>query len=172
MTLSPARFPNLRQHWFLFLAPLIIAGDLMVGLVPRGEPPRWVEAAVLFDFAVVLPLLCWACYRSQGRRAILRALALSCLGIWAAGHVVPADEQVLLAWIAPLRYVGLAVLVWIEIAIVVAIWKAVFTGASADSAAASVSASHDMPPWVAKLMAWEARVWLKGWTAVRRLFGK
>jgi len=164
--------PNLRNHWFLFLAPLIIAGDLMVSLVPRGEPPRLVEAALLFDFAVVLPALCWWCYRAQGRRAVIRALALSCLGIWAASHLVPTDEQVLLTWMAPLRYVGLAVLVWIEIAIVVAIWKAVFKGDSAEGAAKAVSASHDMPPWVAKLMAWEARFWLKCWNAVRRLFDK
>jgi hypothetical protein len=165
LTTSP-----LKTHWFLPVALLVIAVDVYVSLTQRMEAPRLVEAALLFDFAVLLPILCVWCYRSQGRKAIIRAVALSCLGIWVAGKLVPADGQMLLTYVAPLRYVGLAVLVWIEIAIVLAIWRAVFKGKP--DAAAIVAADNDMPPWVAKLMTWEARMWLGAWKRVRKLFGR
>jgi hypothetical protein len=162
----------LKSHWFFLLAPLIIAGDLYVGLTQRAEVPRLVEAGLLFDLAILLPVLFWACYRHQGRKAVVRAVALSCLGIWASSKLIPLDEQVLLAYVAPLRYVGLAVLIWIELTIVMAIWRAVFKGKSAQEATASIAADQDMPPWVARLLAWEAKIWFRIWQALKRLIGR
>jgi hypothetical protein len=168
MTLPPSS--SFRTHWFLLAAPLVIAMDVFMALTQRAEAPRLVEAGVLFDLAILLPALCWACYRYQGRKAIIRAVALSCLGIWVAGKLVPVEEQVLLTCVAPLRYVGLAVLVWIEIAIVLAIWRAILEGKP--DAVVSVATDKNMPQWVAKLMAWEARFWLGAWKRLRKLFGR
>ncbi|MBL8516984.1 MAG: hypothetical protein JNM76_08445 [Betaproteobacteria bacterium] len=170
--MNTLQFPNFRNHWFLFIAPLVVVVDLSVALTQRGDALRVVEAGLLFDFAILLPLLCFWCYRAQGKRAAIRAVALACLGIWGASHLVPASDQVLLSYVSPLRYVGLAVLIAIEILVVVAVWKAVFKGGSAEDVAKSLPASHDMPPWVAKLLAWEARFWKTCWNSIRRLLGQ
>jgi cbb3-type cytochrome oxidase subunit 3 len=162
----------LRTHWFLVAAPLVIATDIYMALTQRGDAPRLIEAGLLFDLAILLPALCWWCYRSQGRKAVIRAVALACLGIWVVGKLVPAEAHVLLTYVAPLRYAGLAVLVWIELAIVVAIWRAVFKGKSVNDATAALPLAQDMPPWVARLIAWEARLWLRVWRWIRSLVGK
>lgn len=160
----------LRLHWFFFVAPLVLAADLVVGLSARGEIDRLVEAGLLFDLAVLVPSLYWLCYRKRGRKAAVRAAALGCLGIWLALKVVPEPERDLLNYVAPLRYVGLAALTWLELVVVMAIYKAVFEGGSVNQAV--TQAPTDMPPWLARLLAMEASFWLKAWGVFKRLFGK
>jgi hypothetical protein len=160
----------LRLHWFFIVAPLILAMDLYMGLSARGEIDRLLEAGLLFDLVVLVPSLYWLCYRQRGKKAAIKAAALACLGIWAALKLVPEPERDLLNYVAPLRYVGLAALIWLEVVVVFAIYKAVFKG---DSVAAAVSrAPADMPPWVARLLAIEANIWLKVWGVIKRLLGK
>ena len=149
----------LRLHWFFVIAPLIVAVDLYVGLSARGEIDHIIEAGLLFDLVVLVPSLYWLCYRQRGKKAIIRAAALACLGIWAALKLVPEPERDLLNYVAPLRYVGLAALVWLELVVVLAIYKAVFKGGSVAEAVSQVPA--DMPPWAAKLLAIEASFWLR-----------
>jgi|CXWL01.1.fsa_nt_gi hypothetical protein len=161
---------TLRLHWFFVIAPLIVAVDLYVGLSTRGEIGRLIEAGLLFDLVVLVPSLYWLCYRQRGKKAVIKAAALACLGIWAALRLVPESERELLNYVAPLRYVGLAALAWLELVVVLAIYKAVFKGASVAQAASQ--APKDMPPWVAKLLAIEANFWLKVWALLKRAFGK
>jgi len=160
----------LRLHWFFVIAPLIVAVDLYVGLSTRGEIDHLIEAGLLFDLVILVPSLYWLCYRQRGKKAIIKAAALACLGIWAALKLVPEPERDLLNYVAPLRYVGLAALVWLELVVVLAIYKAVFKGGSVAEAASRAPA--DMPPWVAKLLAIEANFWLKVWGAIKRALGK
>ena len=160
----------LRLHWFLFVAPLVLATNLYVGLSTRGQVDRLIEAGLLFDLAVVIPCLYWLCYRNLGRKAVIRAAAFACLGIWVALKLVSEPERDLLNYVAPLRHAGIAVLVWLELIVVVAIYKSVFKGGSVGHAVSQ--APTDMPPWVAKLLALEASFWLKVWTLIKRLFGK
>lgn len=159
-----------RLHWFFLVAPLVVLADLYVAVSIRGAIDRLIEAGLLFDLAVLLPCLYWFCYRDRGKRAVVRAAAIACLGIWAALKLVPEAEQDLLHYVAPLRYVGLAALVWLELVVVVAIYRSVFKGGSAGEAAAQAPA--DIPPWVAKLLAMEASFWLKCWRSLKHLFGK
>jgi hypothetical protein len=161
---------TLRTHWFFFVAPLVAAINLYVGLSSRGEVDRLIEASLLFDLAVLLPCLYWLCYRRRGRQAMVRAAALACLGIWAALKLVPEPERELLNLVAPLRYVGLAALVWLELAVVVAIYRGVFKGGSVDQAVSQAPA--DMPAWMVRLVAREAAFWRKAWGALERLFRK
>jgi hypothetical protein len=160
----------LRTHWFFLVAPLVFAVDLYVGLSLRGEFDRLLEASLLFDLAVLLPGLYWLCYRQHGRKAVIRAAAIACLGIWVASKVVPESERDVLNYVVPLRYLGLAVLVWLELVVFVAIYRTVFKGGSIDEAASRAPA--DIPRWAAKLLAMEARFWLKVWDAVKRMLGK
>jgi hypothetical protein len=90
------------------------------------------------------------------------------MGIWLALKLVPEQERDLLVYIAPLRYVGLAALVYLELVVVVAIYRSVLQGGSVDEAASR--APSDMPPWLAKLLALEAKFWLKAWQFLKRLF--
>jgi hypothetical protein len=160
----------LRLHWFFFVAPLVLAADLYVGLSAHGAINRLLEAGLLFDLVVLVPCLYWLCYRQRGRRAVIRSAAFACLGIWVALKLVPESERDLLNYVAPLRYVGLAALAWFELVVVIAIYKTVFTGGSVTQAASL--APEDMPPWVAKLIAIEANFWLKVWGAIKRFLGK
>ena len=100
----------------------------------------------------------------------MRAAALACVATWAAVKRVPADEQHLMHHVAPLRYVGLAALIALESAVVIAIYRSVFAGHSAAPAAAS--APDNLPRWAARLMAMQAAFWRQAWPAIRRVFGR
>lgn len=161
---------SLRPHAFFLIAALVVAIDLSAACSAGGRFDRVLEAGLLFDLVVLLPGLCWLCYRSQGRRAVVRAAALACLGIWALVHLIPPDEQDLLRYVAPLRYVGLAVLFLLEVMVLKAIYANVFSGKSAQEAASL--APKDLPPWIARLIALEAAFWHKAWVVIRRFVGR
>jgi hypothetical protein len=161
--------PTLRAHWFFFVAPLIVVADLHLALTVQGEFNRWLEAGLLLDLMLVVPGLYWLCYRSKGRAAIIKAVALACLGIWVATKLVPEPEQDLLGLMAPLRYLGLAVLLLIEIKLMVAIYRSAFKGDTVEEITAKGGA--DMPAWAAKLIAMEARFWMRVWAWVKRIGG-
>ena len=160
----------IRTHWFFWVAPLVLAVDFYAALSARGAIDRLVEAGLLFDLVVLLPVLYWFCYRRRGRPALVRSAALACLGIWLALKLVPESERELLVYVAPLRYVGWAVLVWLELLLVVAVYRSVFNGGSVEQAVAQ--APSDMPPWLARLLAMEARWWLKVGGVIKRLIGR
>jgi hypothetical protein len=160
--------PAIRTHWFFWAAPLVLATDFYAAWSARGSFDRIIEAGLLFDLVVLLPSLYWLCYRQRGRSAVVRAAAIACMGIWLALKLVPEQERDLLVYIAPLRYVGLAALVYLELVVVVAIYRSVLQGGSVDEAASR--APSDMPPWLAKLLALEAKFWLKAWQFLKRLF--
>lgn len=163
----------LRVHWFVLAALVVLVGDLAVTALDGWSSPRLLEAGIVFDLAVVIPALYLWCYRSRGKAAIVRAVALGCLGIWVAGHVVPDEHHRILGTVGLVRYVGLAVLLVIELKLVVAIYRAAF-GEAKDAAPAALTAARDagMPEWAARLMAWEAALGRKAWNAVRRLLGR
>ena len=161
---------QLRTHWFFLAAPLILAVNLYVGLSSRGEISPLIEFGLLFDLVVLVPCLYWLCYRAQGRKAIIKAAALACLGIWIALKLVPEQEQSVLGYVAPLRYVGLAALIWLELVVMVAIYRSMFKGNSVEETAAKVA--PDMPQWVVRLLAMEAAFWSKVWRVLKRIIGR
>lgn len=161
-----------RVHWFFLVAPIVIATDVFVAIEARGEIDRLIEAGLLFDLAVLIPCLYWLCYRGRGMKAVVRAAALCCLGIWATLKLVPEAEHELLGHVAPLRYLGIAALVWLELAVVVAIYRTAFKGGSADEVAALAQDKAEMPPWAARLMAREALFWRRIWQWLKQLAGR
>lgn len=157
-------------HWFFAVAPLVLAVDVCVGLSARGEIDCFIEAGLLFDLVVLIPTLYWICYRRRGKQAFIKAAALACVGIWAALKLVPEPERDLLNYVAPIRYAGLAALAWLEIVVVLAIYRTVFKGGTIDEAITRAPA--DMPAWAVRLLAIEAKFWVKLWGGVKRLLSK
>ena len=104
---------------------------------------------------------------------MLRALGLSCLGIWVAGHIVPSEHHHILSSAGFVRYIGLAVLFAIELKLALVIYRSVFRKGQ-DAAPAALAAAKDagMPEWAARLMAWEVSLWRKAWDAVQRFVGR
>lgn len=160
----------LRSHWFFWSAPIVIAVDWMVSLSVRGAIDRMLEAGLLLDLAVLVPALYWLAYRKRKARTGARVLGLACVGIWLALQLVPEAERDLLNVVEPLRYVGIAVLAAWELALMAAVYRVIFKGGSVEDAVAQ--AASDLPAWVARLIALEARLWQRAVSALRRLLGR
>jgi len=95
------------------------------------------------------------------------------LGVWVAGHTVPDEHHHILTTVGFVRYVGLSVLLAIEIKLVLAIYRAAFgRDNNAESAARAMAKDTGMPEWVSRLMAWEASMWRKAWDVVKRMAGR
>lgn len=160
----------LSQHWFLPVAFALAVGDLSSVYFAGWTDAEVLEAALLFDFVVVIPGLYWWCYRRQGRAAIIKAAALACLAIWCTGKIVPPEHQNLLDSIGWLRYVGLAGLLALEIKLGFMVYRAVIFSGQSKGEAQETFESEGMPPWIARLMAFEASLWRKAWLFVQRVF--
>ena len=163
----------LRANWFFPAAAIALLINSTTVYLDQWSSPELLEAGLLFDFAILLPVLYLICYRSEGKRSVVRAIALSCLGIWALGHVVPEANQSLLQDLQFIRYIGLGVLVLLQVKLIVAIFRAMSgASASAEHEASKLADETGTPPWVRKLLAWEAAIWIKVWRFVRRAFRK
>jgi hypothetical protein len=155
-----------RRNWFLMGFAGVLAGSYVFArssaLLARG-----VEAAIIADLCLTVPLLyCW-CYRGQlpRRQLAIRATALACLGVWVAAWLVPAAEQTILPHLSWARTAGLVVLGLIELRVLIAVLQLVF---SPTATAEQISARSGAPPMVARLMLMEARFWRWVWKLLRR----
>lgn len=165
--LSPAVRQWALANWFLVLwPPLAATSFLLTRTTVWSDEGRVVEAVTLFDWCVTVPFLYWLCYRRTippGRLA-LRMLALACLGIWIATQLVPAGEQALLHHLGWARSFGILVLVLIELRLMIAVVRLVFSGNASPEQVAERSGA---PPWVARLLLLEARFWRAVWRFIR-----
>ncbi|MDJ0792752.1 MAG: hypothetical protein QNI98_00810 [Woeseiaceae bacterium] len=161
----------LRANWFFPAAAIALLMNSTTVYLDQWSSPELLEAGLLFDFAILLPVLYLICYWSKGKRSVVRAIALACLGIWAVGHVVPDQNQSLLNNLQFVRYIGLGVLVLLQVKLIVAIFRAMSgASASAEHEASRLADETGTPPWVRKLLAWEAAAWIKVWRFVRKAF--
>lgn len=71
----------LRNKWFYPLAIAVVLSDVSPPHFQDWRHPRLFESAVLFDLAVVLPLLYFWCYHARGTAVILPKVSLASLGI-------------------------------------------------------------------------------------------
>jgi len=149
----------IKANWFVAAAVLLVGTDLAVLQLPNGSSPRLLEFGLLSDLCIVLPGLYLACYWRNGKRSVLRAVALASLGFWAASKLLPESGQFLIQQLWPVRYVALAVIVLIELKVMLAVYRAVFSGTSRQEAAEALERQAGMPAWAAKLAAAEAALW-------------
>jgi hypothetical protein len=147
------------SNWFVLVAPVLL---LVAWLVSRGTAwttdARAMEAALLFDACVTLPALYALCYaRSLPLPQLaLRMLGVACLNVYLLGYIVPAEAQELLPQFAVARWIGLGLLILIELKIMFVAVRLVF---GANATAEEVAAKTGAPPLIAKLMVMEARMW-------------
>jgi hypothetical protein len=127
------------------------------------QSPQIKEVAVLFDFSVLIPCLYVICYWAKGKMAFVRFVALACLGIWIAGHIVPDSHHDLISRAGMLRNMGLFVLIAIELRLGIEVYKLAIKSKpeSVTEAVRERAEKEGIPPWVAKVMAAEARFWRK-----------
>lgn len=163
---------GMKKHWFWPAAFVVAAINAFTIAIDGWQAPQLKEFGILFDFAVLIPLFYWFCYRELGKKTVVRTIAFACLGVWVASHIVPNAHHLLLNQFGWIRYLGLAVLVLIEIRLATEIWRLAFRSQTGDpSQAIRLKAEKEgMPPWVAKLMAAEAKLWKRIWQSVHSLF--
>lgn len=160
----------LRMHWFYPAAGTVLLAAFAAIMLDDWMSPRLLEASLLFDFAIFIPLLYLWCYRSRGKQAILQAIAQSCLGIWVVGYVVPVQFHRVLSKVEFVRKLGFAILIVIELKLVFTIFRTAFgTESSTKESAIDIATDSGMPPWAARLMAWEASLWRKAWESVKKI---
>jgi hypothetical protein len=128
------------------------------------------EAALLIDLCVTAPFLYILCYAKKQplRTTIVRSLAIACGGVWIATWLIPVPNQVLLPQLAPLRWIGAAILCLVEVRLMVA---AIRTAFSRTGTAEDVATASGAPLFVARLILWEARFWSGFWRLIRRKDG-
>jgi hypothetical protein len=147
----------LKYHWFWPVAAIFVFDALNAHLL--AAMPRLMESLVLFDLVIVIPALYLFCYRRNGRKAIVKAIAFSALGLWVASKLVPTASQYILTYLWPLSYLRLAIVGLLEVGIVVAVYRSIFQGNSAEQIAADLQAKTDMPAWLTRLMVLEVMFW-------------
>jgi hypothetical protein len=157
----------LKENWVLVAVPVLLLVEWLVVRDVGGEMGRFLEAVVLFDLCVFMPLLYVLCYRNKVPRSqlVLRAVALACLGIYVATYLVPEPIQAILPELGVLRMVGLAVLMLIELRLLIAAIRIVW---GRDGSVEQVQAASGAPHWMARLMVVEARFWRRLWRLIRR----
>ncbi|PAX07113.1 hypothetical protein [Sphingomonas lenta] len=158
--------PFARRHWFHVLLPFaLLASYSMSATADWGAEARLGEAALLFDWCLFVPALYALHLRGTvgGRTLGLRVLAMACAGLWFARWLTPDASEVVLAAVAPLRWVRIAVLVVAEAAILVAVVRVAFSK-KPDAAAIE---RRGVPPLLARLMLLEARFWRWVWSRLR-----
>ena len=149
----------LRSNWFYPLAIAVVLGDVSALHFQDWRDPRLFESAVLFDLAVVLPLLYLLCYRARGTAVILPMVSLASLGIWGTSHLIPAEYQHVLNSVGWLRTMAIAVLAMVEIKILFGFYKAIFASdKTPEEIADELAKDIKLPLWLMRLVALEARV--------------
>lgn len=155
------------EHWFVLLLPVLLLLEYGFARSTDWARPGAAEAAILFDLCLFVPGLFLLCYRRRlpVRTLLIRAAALSLLGLFVASQLVPVGAQGLLAHLSWLRPFGLAVLALVELSLFVALVRMVYSGApNADQ----VAARTGTPVWIVRLMLLEARFWKAVWRLIRR----
>lgn len=165
-------FEKINQHWFYLVAVVMIAGEWILVRTDSWRMPLLIEAGVIGDLAIILPILYFVCYRQKGKSAIVRALALSCSAIWVCGYIIPQAHHHLLTSLSWLRYLGMAAVILFELRLMILLYRSVFkSDESAEQIAAKIVSGNDMPLWLARLISWEAAFWRKTWQLLKRMSG-
>jgi hypothetical protein len=151
----------LKRH--LFLAA---AGMVVLGVVITTQTANWmmegnsIEIAIMVDLAILLPALYLWLHRPLQKTVVLKSLAIGCAGIWLTGLLIPSQHQSLLPSFAWLRYIGIAILGYIEIRVFLIIYRAVLAQASpAEKYTEELAAATGIPKRFIELIVKEAIFW-------------
>ena len=157
---------SFREHRFLALLAALLTIEYGFARTTPWADPGLAEAAILFDLCLFIPALYFLLHRRRvARRPLLvRTAALGLLGLWVAPLLVPTEAQRLLPQLDWLHPVGLVLLALIELRLLVAVLKMIW---SPGVSAGEVAARSGAPEWLARLMLMEARFWRAVWRMLR-----
>jgi hypothetical protein len=159
-----------KKNWFFILLPIIFLANYSTSRMPVEIDPEIIEASILFDLVLLLPVLYAICYREMGRKLLARIIGIICLGIWLAGHLIPTEEQVVYAYFSWLKYAGYAFLAMIEIRMMVFMFKLLYGRQQEnENITKQLRAGMDIPEWAAKLIVLEAAFWKRLWKIISNL---
>ncbi|HEX8388737.1 MAG TPA: hypothetical protein VF636_06945 [Sphingomonas sp.] len=163
--LPPSRASLLRAHWFWPVAAVaFLASWNLSATLDWSREARLGEAAMLIDWCLFLPFLYALSLRGAPPKVVaIRTLAIACSGLWVAKLLVPDASEALIARWDWLRWIGMAGLTAVELAVGVALFKLVL-GDRADARALERAGA---PPLLAKLLLLEARFWRWVWSRLR-----
>ena len=154
------------RYWFYLLLPvLLLASWRMSASVDWRFEARASEAALLFDWCLFVPVL-YALYLRPLlpiRAVLLRTMAMACAGLWFAQLLAPDTAESMLVVVAPLRWVGLAILPLCEALLFAALLRLAF----AERPDMTEMERHGLPRFVVRLMVLEARFWRWVWLRLR-----
>lgn len=158
----------LKANWFVAAVPPLLLVEWAVVRAIGAEMGPHLEAVVLFDLCLFMPLLYVLCYRGTLplKHLLLRVLGLTCLGVYLASYMVPQAAQQLLPNLSLARTAGLMVLALVELRLLVEVLRITF--GRNEATAEQLQAASGAPAWVAKLMLLEARFWKAVWRLIRR----
>lgn len=155
------------KHFFVIVLPLAIviewafARSLDWGAYPRSE---WVA---LFDLCGFMPMVYWAFFTSDlnTKARLLRCVAISGIGLFAASFLVPASNQFIIGELSNIRN---AMLVFVILFEGFVFWKVIHALYRKGADARALQQDFAVPEWVAKLMVMEANFWKAVWSLLRR----
>ena len=155
-----------RRNWFLPLLALLVAIEWAFARTIDWPRDGAAEAVILFDMCLFVPFLYVLCYRRRIalKPLLVRAMALACLGLYFASHLIPAQSQHLVAGLGWARMLGWAALALVELWVVAKVVRLVFGGTATEADVVAQGA----PLWIARLMLIEARFWKWLWRLLRR----
>lgn len=158
----------LKANWFVAAVPPLLLVEWLVVRSVGAEMGPNLEAVVLFDLCLFLPLLYILCYRGALplKHLLLRVVGLTCLGVYLASYIVPDAAQRLLPNLSAARTAGLVVLALVELRLLVAVLRITF--GRGEASVEQVQAASGAPRWIARLMLLEARFWKAVWRLIRR----
>lgn len=158
----------LKANWFVAAVPPLLLIEWWIVRAIGADMGPHLEAVVLFDLCLFMPLLYILCYGRTLplKHLLLRVLGLTCLGVYLASYMVPNAAQQILPNLSAARTIGLAVLALVELRLLIAVLRVTF--GRGEATAEQIGAASGAPAWVARLMLLEARFWKAAWRMIRR----
>ncbi len=139
--------------WFFFYQSSNILNEY------GADKPEWL---LLIDGLIVLPILCFVCIKDK-KEAAIKALAYSCLIILLGSFIIPESSKVIWPYFESLRYVAIAVFIFLEITTILTVFFAIKASLSNNNDP-DIAISQPIEKLLGKsaisaLLTFEARVW-------------
>lgn len=146
-----------QRHWFVPVYLLAVAAAFLMSRAPALPQPKGWDVALLIDLCVIMPVLFLLCYGRalSGKVKALRIIALACTGVLVAEWTTADDRQLIVHQLAAFRWVGVALIVAAELAVLGALVKLLFRAETG----ADELGRLGVPAPIARLMLLEARFW-------------
>jgi hypothetical protein len=150
--------------WFGASALLVYLGNYVIASQyaarTAGPFPEWTVAADVF---LLVPALYLLLVRPPLKKALLAVFALLSLGVLAGSWIIPESEKVAWRWLEQVRWVYLAALVIVQLALLTTVLADIARARAAPNLEAAVNAiilKRVKDDGIARLLQADARMWM------------